>query len=187
MDIQELIKSKYPKAEMPNYVSGEDWVYNGFDLKTDEYDFLKVRHNKGLRFGQFFLYEHIEEMNDRETGRYRYYVLHYPRIAIYLNDRVIDMAVEVDFFNFRRRWESRREYEFTYKDENGEVKTYRDFPSERETEIERVIIWSDSLQVYGHWDALPGWKELRRAYEKTIWFHRSKEDQREYLLGSLLR
>ena len=76
---------------------------------------------------------------------------------------------------------------FTYTDNNGNEKTYTDWPSERQTEIERIIIWDDSVNVYGCWNTLPGWKELRKAYQKTIWFHRSKEDNREFLLNGILK
>ena len=181
MNIEQLIESKYPKVELPKYIKGEEWTLNGFDLKTDKYDLISSKVKKG----QFFLYEHIEHMSDRKSGSYN--VLHYPRVAIYLNDRLLDMALEIDFYNVRRSWESSREYEFTYTDNNGNEQTYTDWPSERQTEIERIVIWHDSVHVYGHWDALPGWKELRRAYEKTIWYHRTKEDNRDFLLGSLLR
>ncbi len=181
MNITELIVSKYPTSELPDYNRGEEWTFNGFDLKTDKYDLIGSKVKKG----QFFLYEHIEWMHDRKSGSYA--VLHYPRVAIYLNDRLLDMALEIDFYNVRRSWENKREYEFTYTDNNGNEKTYTDWPSERQTEIERIIIWDDSVHVYGHWDALPGWKELRKAYQKTIWFHKSKEDNRDYLLNGILK
>ena len=181
MNITELIVSKYPTSELPDYNRGEEWTFNGFDLKTDKYDLIGSKVKKG----QFFLYEHIEWMHDRKSGSYA--VLHYPRVAIYLNDRVLDMALEIDFYNVRRSWENKREYEFTYTDNNGNEKTYTDWPSEMQTEIERIIIWDDSVHVYGHWDELPGWKELRKAYQKTIWFHRSKEDNRDYLLNGILK
>ena len=34
MDIKQLIKSRYPKVELPSFERGEDWTYNGFDLNT---------------------------------------------------------------------------------------------------------------------------------------------------------
>jgi len=46
---------------------------------------------KSVKTGQFFLYEYLES-RDNKT------VLHYPRIAIYLNSRVLDMALEIDFY-----------------------------------------------------------------------------------------
>jgi hypothetical protein len=181
MNIQQLIESKYPTSELPDYNRGEEWTFNGFDLITKEYDFIGSK----VKRGQFFLYEHIEWKSDRKSGSYA--VLHYPRVAIYLNDRLLDMAFVIDFYNVRRSWENNREYEFTYTDNNGNEQTYTDWPSQRQTEIESIIIWDDSVNVYGHWDGLPVWKELRKAYQKTIWFHRSKEDNRDFLLGSILK
>lgn len=180
MDIKQLIESKYPKVELPTYGYEGDWIYNGFDLCTKEYDFI----GSNVKRGQFFLYEHIECKSDRKSGSYC--VLHYPRVAIYLNDRLVDMAFEIDFYNVRRSWEN-KEYKFTWTDEDGKERIYEACGSEMATEIERIIIWDDSVKVYGHWDVLPDWKELRRAYEKTIWYHRTKEDNRDFLLGSLLR
>lgn len=180
MNIQQLIESKYPKIELPSFERSEDWTYNGFDLNTQEYDFIK----SDVKRGQFFLYEHIEWWNDSKARRYC--VLHYPRIAIYLNDRLVDMAFEIDFYNVRRSWEN-REYTFSWTDDDGKERTYDAFGSEMATEIERIIIWDDSVNVYGHWDTLPGWKELKKAYQKTIWFHRTKEDNRDFLLGSILK
>ena len=97
------------------------------------------------------------------------------------------MALEIDFFNVRRGWEKRREYELTYTDRDGNEKSYKDWPSEQPTKIESIILWDDSVNVYGVWDKLPDWKELRKAYQKTIWFHRSKEDNRDFLLNGILK
>ena len=180
MNIKELIESKYPKVVIPSSIKDEDFTYNGFDLCTKKYNFI----SSGVKRGQFFLYEHIEWKRDRKGGSYC--VLHYPRIAIYLNDRLVDMAFEIDFFNVRRSWEN-REYTFSWTDEDGKERTYEAWASEMATEIESIIIWDDSVKVYGHWDALPGWKELRKAYQKTIWFHRTKEDNRDLLLNGILK
>ena len=40
--------------------------------------------------------------------------------------------------------------------------------------------------VYGAWDKMPTWKELRIAYQKTIWFSKSKEDKGDLILRSIL-
>jgi hypothetical protein len=175
MNIQQLIASKYPTLELPDYKKN-DWKINGFDLKNKEYEFL----HSGVKTGQFFLYEYMEYNSDRKGGEHT--LLHYPRIAIYLNSRLVDMALEIDFFNVRRSWEGRREYDLTYKD-----KSYRQYPSELFTGIENVILWDDSVNVYGVWDKLPNWKELKRAYQKTIWFSKTIEDKRDQYLSNILK
>jgi hypothetical protein len=180
MNIKELIASKYPTLEIPEYVKGERRIMNGFDLNNDEYEFLHAN----VKTGQFFLYEYMEYKSDRKGGGYS--VLHYPRVAIYLNNRLIDMALEIDFFNVRRNWENKREYKFTYTDRDGVEREYKQYPSEISTSIESIILWDDSVNVYGVWDKLPGWKELRKAYEKTIWFSIPTEEMRERKLKSVL-
>jgi hypothetical protein len=179
MNIERLIASKYPTLELPDYKKN-DWKINGFDLNNKEYEFL----HSGVKPGQFFLYEYIECKSDRKGGAYT--LLHYPRVAIYLNNRLVDMALEIDFFNVRRSWEGRREYKFTYTDNDGVEREFKQFPSEISTAIESIILWDDSVNVYGVWDKLPGWKELRTAYEKTIWFSTTVEEKRDRKLKSIL-
>lgn len=181
MTIEQLIASKYPTQEMPKYVKGESHTMNGFDLSNKEYEFL----HSGVKPGQFFLYEYMEYKSDRKGGGYT--LLHYPRVAIYLNNRLIDMALEIDFFNVRRGWENRREYQLTYTDRDGNERSFTDWPAEQHTKIESIIIWDDMVNVYGVWDKLPDWKELRKAYQKTIWFSRPLEEKRDITLDMLLK
>lgn len=179
MNIERLIKSKYPTQELPVYHK-ENWKFNGFDLNSREYEFL----HSGVKTGQFFLYEYMEYRSDRKGGAHT--LLHYPRVAIYLNNRLIDMALEIDFFNVRRSWESCRECKFTYTDNDGAERIYTQYPSEIATGIESIILWDDSVNVYGVWDKLPGWKELRKAYEKTIWFSITVDEKRDRKIKSIL-
>jgi len=175
MNINQLIASKYPTQQLPKFSKGEKHTFNGFDLNNKEYEFL----HSGVKTGQFFLYEYMEYKCDRNGDTHT--ILHYPRIAIYLNSRLVDMALEIDFFNLRRSWENKREYDLTYKD-----KSYKHYPSEVFTGIENVILWDDSVNVYGVWDKLPGWKELKKAYQKTIWFSITTEEMRDRKLNSIL-
>ena len=46
--------------------------------------------------------------------------------------------------------------------------------------------WQDYLLYYGVWDRLPDWKVLKRHYEQTWWFHRSKEDKRDINIDRIL-
>jgi len=48
-----------------------------------------------------------------------------------------------------------------------------------QSQIQRLILWHDSMDIYGVWDKMPTWKELRVAYEKTIWFGMSIEEKRD--------
>jgi hypothetical protein len=42
------------------------------------------------------------------------------------------------------------------------------------------------MYVYGVWDVKPTWKELKLAYEQTLWFRRSDEEIRDIKLKRLL-
>jgi hypothetical protein len=57
---------------------------------------------------------------------------------------------------------------------------------EDKPEIQNIILWDDSMDVYGVWDKMPNWKELLVAYRKTIWFSKSLEDKRDQLLRTIL-
>jgi hypothetical protein len=96
------------------------------------------------------------------------------------------MALEIDFFNVRRNWENKKEYKFTYIDNDGAERIYTQYPSEISTSIESIILWDDYANVYGVWDKLPGWKELKKAYQKTIWFSITTEEMRDRKLNSIL-
>lgn len=182
MNMEELLMSRDKTLELPKY-SKDNWSINGFDLSSKEFRFVGGRFRPEV--GQFMLYEHIELRSDRKGGSY--VVVRYPKVAVFLHSRLIDMAVEIDIFNVRRGWEYRREHTFTYQEKDGTEKEYECFPSEQPSGIESIIIWDDGVNVYGVWDKLPGWKELKKAYQKTIWYSRSTEDNRDFLLGSLLR
>lgn len=54
-------------------------------------------------------------------------------------------------------------------------------------ELQSFIIWTNQLYVYGAWDVKPSWKELRQAYEKTLWYGKSVEEQRDLNLKRILR
>jgi lipopolysaccharide assembly outer membrane protein LptD (OstA) len=50
----------------------------------------------------------------------------------------------------------------------------------------RYKVENDSMYVYGVWDVKPTWKELKLAYEQTLWFRRSDEEIRDIKLKRLL-
>lgn len=169
MNLEELLKSKVRTLEIPKYVKGEDRVLNGVDLNSNETDFISGKIS--LRPGQFFLYEKIEDD-----------LLHYPKLGIFLNDLPCDQTIEVEWFDVRRTWEWRQTY--TAKMRDGTE--YEAHPYDLQSNIERLILWHDSMEVYGAWNIMPSWKELRVAYEKTIWFGMSQDEKRDRKLRSIL-
>jgi len=127
----------------------------------------KFNHRK---FGKYFLYE--REIGDK---------LYYPQLAIYLNELPCDQTTEVEYINHRRTWEWQTEYKYEY-----DGKEYTNYIAELESNIDRFILWGDSMYVYGAWDKMPTWKELRQAYERTWWFHRTSDELRDIQLDRIL-
>ncbi len=144
-----------------------------------KYEFFETYSPK--RIGQFFLYEKLED------GRYKSNIPHdhelfYPKLGLYLNSLPCDQTIEVEWVDYRRTWEWRVEYDYEY-----DGKTFQNYIAELETEVQRLPLWGDTLLVYGVWDFMPGWKQLRQAYERTWWYHRNTNELRELQLNRLLK
>ena len=127
------------------------------------------------KFGKFFLYEKVYYNRDRTTK------LFYPKLAIYLNELPCDQTTEVEWIDCRRVIEWNIQYKYTHKD-----KEYKNYLAEIETKIERLPLWWDDLLVYGAWDSMPDWKQLRQAYERTWWFYRDEDEKRDIQLNRIL-
>ena len=100
---------------------------------------------------------------------------------MYVNELPCDQTTEVEFINYRRTWEWRTEYKYKY-----DGKEFTNYIAEEASEIDRVILWSDSMYVYGSWDKIPSYKELKQAYERTWWFHRTSDEIRDIQLDRIL-
>ena len=133
------------------------------------------------KMGQFFLYEKLLDGRFK-SNRPHDHELFYPKLGLYLNALPCDQTVELEWVDYRRTWEWRAEYEY----EHG-GKTYQNFIAECETEIQRLPMWHDYLLIYGVWDSMPTWHQLRQAYERTWWFHRNIDELRNLQLNRLLK
>lgn len=175
MTKEELYESRCKKIPIPSYdQSIEHRFVNGVDLNNNKNtDFVYGELN--VKVGQFFLYE--ATINDH---------LYYPKLALFIKYGIIDMAANVQYVDVERSWEWRLEYEQEYKDFKGETIISKINPAEDHAEIKNLILWDDSMNVYGAWNKIPTWKELKVAYQKTIWFSRSIEDKRDIYLRSIL-
>ena len=67
------------------------------------------------------------------------------------------------------------------------VRLIKGYIGQLPSEIERLPLWDDSLLVYGVWNSMPNWQQLRQAYERTWWFHRDKDELRDIQLDRLLK
>lgn len=142
-----------------------------------KYDFFK---SKLKTPGQYFLYECFLENN-------RSMEITYPKIGIYTFSYICDQTLEVEWIDTRRTWEHKTEYEYIVKNKNGEERKFTDFAAENRTELKSLILWHDSLLVYGAWDAMPNWKQLRQSYERTWWFKRGIDEIRDIQIDRIFK
>jgi hypothetical protein len=153
-------------------------TYSGDFLRkhNDKYDFLKAKVNTG----KFFLYEITEPI--KRVGNEGFEErLYYPKLGLHIDDYVVDMAIEVEWVDVRRTWESNTHYEYIY-----DGITYKSYADDERSELRSCICWDDSMYVYGVWDVKPTWKELKLAYEQTLWFRRSEQEIRDIKLKRIL-
>lgn len=182
-DYEKFVKEQYDKFDIFQVVDHandkefrehfEKWEFFKYD------ETLKDLGESGLDWkpGKIFLYEKF--INDYNTKTQKIY---YPKIGIYLNSLPCDQTVEVEWVDIRRNWEYNKKYEWV--NENCETKK-SDF-TYLSTQIQNLPIWHDYLLIYGVWDKLPNWKELRKYYERTWWFHKTIQDKRDIMLNNLI-
>jgi hypothetical protein len=152
------------------------------ELFTDhfkKYEFFNT--DNPNKMGQYFLYEKILD-GRYKSNRPHDHELFYPKLGLYINGLPCDQTIELEWIDYRRTWEWHVEYDYKH---DGE--TYKNYIGELPTEIERLPLWNDSLLVYGVWDSMPNWQQLRQAYERTWWFHRTNDELRDLQLNRLLK
>ena len=152
-------------------------TYSGDFLRkhNDKYDFLKAKVNTG----KFFLYEITEPIKKIDEDYQE--KLYYPKLGLHIDDYMVDMAIEVEWVDVKRTWERNTQFEYQYDD-----KTYKSWADDQRSELRTCVCWDDSMYVYGVWDVKPTHKELRLAYEQTLWFRRSDEEIRDIKLKRIL-
>jgi hypothetical protein len=150
-----------------------------FNEHFHKYEFFKT--DSPSKMGQFFLYEKLLD-GRYKSSRPHDHELFYPKLGIYLNALPCDQTIEVEWIDYRRTWEWGVEYDYEY-----DGKTYKNYIGELPTEIERLPLWNDYLLIYGVWNSMPNWQQLRQAYERTWWFHRTTDELRDLQLNRLLK
>lgn len=121
--------------------------------------------------GNYFLYETIVNKN-----------LSYPKLGIYIDSYVVDMALEIEWIDVRRTWEQNIKYSYEFNN-----KLYTNYADQIRSELKNLIQWDDDIIVYGIWETKPNWKQLKQAYEKTIWFKKTKSELRNLQISRLLK
>lgn len=127
--------------------------------------------HKNIIAGQYFLYE--KSLDEK---------IMFPKLGIYTNSYIIDQALELEWVNVRRTWEYNVEYIYSH-DGND----YKQYVGELKSEFDGVILWNYDLFVYGIWTGRPTWKQLKPAYEKTLWYGRTKSEVRDIQIDRFLR
>lgn len=169
-----LIRSRRKYQEVPDK---KDPDYLQFQKHFKKNNFFDSNHTVSEQ-GKLFLYEKFHhsgpgEVPEQWKGKK---VVSYPRVAMYVNSLSVDQTIELEYIDIERSWSSKT---FTYE---GEEFFFFDY----HTTIDRTIIWYDDIFVYGSWDKLPDWKELRKHYEKTWWFRQTKQEKRNRIINSII-
>jgi len=148
---------------------------------SDKYDFFTQKNLTPNKPGQLFLYEVLSE-HEYGKGNIK---MTYPRLGVYLDCYSADQTIELEWVNHRRTWEYNVKYEYPFEN-NGVTRIYHSLAADQRSELNYLVLWSDQMFVYGCWDSMPNWKQLRQAYERTFWFKRSKDELRDIQLDRLL-
>lgn len=163
-----------------NYEEIKEHYYNQHKEFTD--DDYKYYHqyspwSKNYQFpsfGQIILFQRISDNKQ-----------YYPQIALFIDVLPCDMAHEFHYVYRNRTWMNNNFYERTI---SSDSMTYETHYWEHGYAVNSLISWgSSNILIFGVWDKLPGWKEIRRSYEKTAWWGLKKDIVRDRLIDSLIK
>lgn len=155
----DYFKEHIEKWRFFNYAKDLSKIYN---IKSDNF-YLNIP-------GKFFLYESI----DKER-------IYYPKLGIFINSIPCDQTLDVEWVNLRRTWE----YNLNYKIEHDGKIIENEFIY-LPTQIQSKIIWGcDTLLIYDVWDKHPNYKQLRKSYDRTWWFHKTKSENRNIRINQI--
>ncbi len=104
-----------------------------------------------LKFGDFILFqEYTKGVHD---GNRYHYSISKPIFAVYLGFFLADQAVGFNYV----RWVNENRFTRSVEgyETNGQVEN-----------IECHIEWDDYVDILGHWESRPNWKELLQSYRK---------------------
>ena len=115
---------------------------------------LKTFLNTNLSFGDYILFQEYKQ--GTHDGKQYIYDISKPILAIYLGYFVADQTLG---FNYVR-----------WNNENRVVYITNEFvtkyPSNKQVEqIESHIEWNDYIDILGHWDNKPNWRQILAAYK----------------------
>ena len=140
---------------------------------TNKADFSAYQSNKmpALKFGDWFLYQLLDRSN----------MMSYPKLAIFVKHDILDMALEYQCVNYIKTWQQNCYIKNDYK--GSSFKTYLDSYIH---DFNYFHDWDDTIYIFDIWKSKPDKKDLRKAYEKTLWYYRTPYEKRVITLNSLV-
>lgn len=177
-EFEKFIHNEYLKYEKITHVDRNDDEFNQHFKKYNFFDFEDTLKVSLKDTGQIFLFEVLDGYSN---------TICYPKIGLFLNYLPCDQTLELEWMNFRRTWESNRKYTYNFNEPyHNTDKDYNFYNLPSKYLIDSEPQWTNYHLIYGVWDRLPDWKTLRRHYEKTWWFHRNIDEQRDLNINRLL-
>lgn len=176
MTKEELIQSR----ERFQYLTEIEYNSSDFNSHFEKYDFFST--NSPSVAGQYFVYQLFQDLRFNPLKNDTYHRLTYPKLGVYINALPCDQTIEVEWVDYRRTCENNLIYD--YQHEGSE---YSSFLAYNPTEIKRLPLWHDSMLIYGLWNSKPNWRQIRQAYERTWWFHKTSQELRNIQLNRLLK
>lgn len=182
-----MILTKEQISEKKNKSMIVDLSMTDLALKSqkhfEKWDYFKTKENFGTNLSmgaaKFFLYEKITPLDKPKEQ------ISHPKLGIFLDIYSCDQTIELEWIDHRRTWEYNTQYEYQFEN-NGISKTYKSLAADLRSELQYLVLWDDCMCVYGIWDTMPNWKQLRQAYERTWWYYRSQDEIRDIQINRLL-
>ena len=177
--LEEAKKSCFLYREMiVERSSNPDTTKTEFSKHFKKWDFLSTKDFKRPNQGELFLYEAVYVRDNKD-------VVTYPKIGIYLHEMICDQTLQIEWVDYRRTIECRKKFNYDF-DVSGKIYNSTSDLSDCPTEVRSMILWDDSMLTYGVWKTMPSWRELRREYENTWWYHKTKEQKRDNRINSII-
>ena len=101
----------------------------------------------------------------------------YPKMAIFYRFSTLEMGDEYIFLDYPRTW-----MDNTYYGGIGSKFCVID----KLVYLSSHVEWMDEIFIFGIWKNKPGFKELKLAYETTMWYSPSKSHYRNVILNRIL-
>lgn len=159
-ELNSFIKELYDKYE----------PYALFKSNLDDFKSYESSKIPPLNFGDWFLYQRLDKNG----------MMSYPKLALFIRHDIADMALEYYCVNYIKTWQQKCNT-FIGKD-----RTYKIYLDSYIDSFNYFHDWDDVIYIFGVWKNKPNKKELRKAYEKTLWYYRTPYEKRLITINSLI-